>query len=159
MAFPGVHEEQYTLAQFARRVGISESRARAMRAAGDRLPSPDATDAGGHPLWRESTIDRWCRRVGRPVPRQARGLAAWDDAREPAPVMFSGEVLARSRAGRPFRVHAVVSDTTNGHLVHLTPFDLEWVHPRESVRVAAQLLEPAFWDDAVIIVPPTGSFG
>ncbi len=159
MAFQGMHEEQYTLAQFARRVGISESRARAMRAAGDRLPPPDITDAGGHPLWRESTIDRWCRRVGRPVPRQARGLAAWNDATEPAPVMFSGEVLSRSRAGRPFRVHAIVSDTTNGHLLQLTPFDREWVHPREAVRVATELLEPAFWDDAVIIVPLTGSFG
>ena len=91
-----MHEEQYTLAQFARRVGISEGRARAMLAAGDRLPRPDVSDADGRPMWRQSTIDRWCRRVGRPVPKDAKGVASWQDASEPAPVMFCG----RSWSGR-----------------------------------------------------------
>jgi hypothetical protein len=160
MSLQGAYEEQYTLAQLARRVGISESRARAMRAAGgDRLPPPDAIDAGGHPLWRKSTIDRWCRRVGRPVPKGTRDLAAWEDATEPAPVMFSGEVVTRSSWGRPFRVHAIVWDTPNGHLVQLTSFNLEWVDHREAVRAAAQVIEPAFWADAIMIIPPTGSFG
>jgi hypothetical protein len=154
-----VHEEQYTLAQFARRVGISEGRARAMLAAGDRLPRPDVSDADGRPMWRQSTIDRWCRRVGRPVPKDAKGVASWQDASEPAPVMFCGEVLVRSRPGRPFRVHVVVWDTPDGHLVQITRFDLEWVDNRIAATAAAQVLEPAFWSDAVIIFPLTGIFG
>jgi len=73
--------------------------------------------------------------------------------------MFSGEVLARSRSGRPFRVHAVIWDTANGHVVQLTSFNFEWLRHEEAARAAAQILKPRFWDDAVIVIPLTGTFG
>lgn len=49
-----------TMAQLARRVGLSDGRVRAMWAA-DRpsLPTPDAWDIDGHPLWLPDLIDNW----------------------------------------------------------------------------------------------------
>ena len=55
----------HTLAQLARRAGISEGRGRALYA-GKKLPHPDSRDADGRPLWLGSTIDAWCERTGRP---------------------------------------------------------------------------------------------
>ncbi len=47
----------HTLAQLARRPGISEGRARALFAeTPSGLPRPDRTDADGHPLWWASTM-------------------------------------------------------------------------------------------------------
>ena len=62
----------YTLAQLARRAGISEGRARALHA-DKKLPRPDRKDADGRPLWLGSTIDAWCRQTGRPL-REAQSL-------------------------------------------------------------------------------------
>ncbi|AQZ62955.1 unnamed protein product [[Actinomadura] parvosata subsp. kistnae] len=154
-----MHTELFTLAQFARRVGISEGRARALWGQAGRLPRPDRTDADGRPLWQAATIDRWCRQVGRPVPEEAVGPWSWPDAIEPAPVVFNGEVTARTRWHEPCRVHLIVWDTPSGHMVQATPFTTEWVEDRDAARAAAQVLQPPFWQDAIIIVPPTGSFG
>ncbi len=65
----------HTVAQLARRVGLSDGRVRAMLAkTPDLLPVPDEFDADGHPLWRASTIDPWGR--VRTLPR-AELVAAW----------------------------------------------------------------------------------
>ncbi|MEV0237834.1 hypothetical protein [Nonomuraea sp. NPDC050786] len=150
--------ELYTLAQFARRVGISEGRARALWAERDRLPRPDGTDADGRPLWLAATIDRWCHRAGRPVAGDAPGPWSWPDATSPAPVVFTGEVVAHGWHG-PYRVHLIVWDTPSGHLVQATRFDNAWVETEDAARAAAQVLQPAFWQDAIVIVPPTATFG
>ncbi|MGI5292665.1 hypothetical protein ACQEVF_56470 [Nonomuraea polychroma] len=153
-------ERRYTLSQFARRVGISEGRARAMWAEKDRLPKPDGHDADGRPLWHASTIDRWCRRTGRTVPENATGLTSWPDAHEPAPIVFRGEVqLPHSSWMPPGRVYVIVWDTPHGHLVHVTRYSKEWMDPGNAARAAAHVLQPTFWQDAVIVVPPPGSFG
>ncbi|WP_433412974.1 hypothetical protein ACQP1V_27450 [Microtetraspora malaysiensis] len=153
-------EHQYTLSQFARRAGISEGRARAMWAEKGRLPNPDGSDADGRPLWRASSIDRWCRRTGRAIPEGAIGPASWPDATEPAPLMFSGEVQVRLASWQPpGRVHAMVWDTPHGHLVHVTHYAGEWMENTDAARAAAHVLEPAFWQDAIITIAPTGSFG
>lgn len=47
-----------TVAQIARRVGRSDGWARTLWAAGS-LPTPDGWDDDNHPLWLESTVDRW----------------------------------------------------------------------------------------------------
>lgn len=60
----------HTLAQLARRAGISEGRGRALYAE-KKLPHPDSQDADGRPLWWATTIDAWCRRRGRPGCRPA----------------------------------------------------------------------------------------
>ncbi|MGS2644516.1 hypothetical protein [Streptosporangium sp. LJ11] len=153
-------EQQFTLAQFARRVGISEGRARALWTEKGRLPKPDDSDADGRPLWRASTIDRWCRRTGRAVPDNAVGLTSWPDASEPAPVMFNGEVAVRPYLGsRPGRVHAIVWDTPHGHVVQVNFYTGEWMEHLDAARAAAHVLEPALWADAVIVIAPTGLFG
>lgn len=63
--------QPHTLAQFARRAGISEGRARALYAQPSGLPQPDRTDADGRPLWWAATIDAWCFSTGRAVQAKA----------------------------------------------------------------------------------------
>jgi hypothetical protein len=48
-----------TVAQVARRVGLSDGRVRAMWAGEGGLPEPDGFDDDGHPLWLPDTVDRW----------------------------------------------------------------------------------------------------
>ena len=55
----------HTLAQLARRAGISEGRGRALHAE-KKLPRPDSRDADGRPLWLAGSIDAWCEGTGRP---------------------------------------------------------------------------------------------
>lgn len=67
----------FTIAQLARRVGLSDGRVRALWAtqrAG--LPTPDALDADEHPLWLASTIDTWWALRKRPATDLAATLMA-----------------------------------------------------------------------------------
>ena len=75
MTLSGAFPEPHTLAQFARRAGISEGRARALFGEG-KLPKPDHVDAGGRPLWSATTIDAWCRQTGRPLGEKWPGCTA-----------------------------------------------------------------------------------
>ena len=53
----------HTVAQLARRIGLSDGRVRAMLAkTPGALPVPDEYDADGHPLWRATTVDPWHRK-------------------------------------------------------------------------------------------------
>ncbi|MGH7883464.1 MAG: hypothetical protein ACREN8_11285, partial [Candidatus Dormibacteraceae bacterium] len=147
-------EKYYTLAQLARRVGISEGRARALWAEADRLPKPDAKDADDHPLWQASSIDRWCKQTGRPVrdPDNNRGLSTWQDAAQPAPIVFSREVVLRERSALPARVYLVAWDTPQGHLVLVTNFAGYRIPERRAAEAAAQILEPVFWEQAIVMI-------
>ncbi|MEV5554954.1 hypothetical protein AB0L44_15000 [Nonomuraea wenchangensis] len=142
----------YTLAQFARRVRIAESRARALHADG-KLPPPDGRDADGRPLWAATTIDAWCRHTGR-VPA-AEALWLWRPdaaATEPAPVLFHG-LAAITHWGQRYQLHAVVWDTPHGHVISLTPLaDAPVPNIDSQALAAATLIEPVFWPDAVVAV-------
>jgi hypothetical protein len=60
-------------------------------------------------------------------------------------------------------VYAIVWDTPDGHLIHLTPvYDAEGnggAHPDRIALVAAELIEPVFWPAALIVQPITGPLG
>lgn len=163
MAWSNALPHPHTLSQFARRAGISEGRARALLAAG-KLPRPDHTDAGGRPLWSATTIDAWCRQTG----RGSRGEdVAWlyqaEPATEPTPVLFHGVIEQDRDYGGTAPLHAIVWDTPYGHLVYLTPVYDEHGngtdHPDRIARAAAQLIQPAFWDQTLVIQPITGELG
>ncbi len=163
MAWSSALPNPHTLSQLARRAGISEGRARALLAAG-KLPRPDHADAGDRPLWSATTIDAWCRQTG----RGSRGVdVAWlsqaEAAAEPAPVLFHGVIEHDFNWGGRAPLHAIVWDTPHGHLVCLTPVYDEHGsgsdHPDRIARAAAQLIQPAFWDQALVIQPITGELG
>lgn len=151
--------EPYTLAQFARRVRIAESRARALYAAG-KLPPPDGHDADGRPLWAATTIDAWCRRTGRAPAEEA--LWLWRPeavAAEPAPVLFHG-IAPVTHWGQRYGMHAVVWDTPHGHVISLTPLaDAPVPNLDAQPLAAAALIEPVFWPDAVIAVQLGAEYG
>jgi hypothetical protein len=153
----------HTLAQLARRAGISEGRARALHA-DKKLPRPDRKDADGRPLWLGSTIDAWCRQTGRPLRQEVSWVYRVEPATQPAPVLFHGILEAERYV--PLVMHAIVWDTPNGHIAYLAP-----VHDKDAATVDAanekaavralmeQLIEPVFWARAVVAVPLSLSFG
>jgi len=110
---------RYTLAQFARRVGISESYARTLLAKRDRLPKADGTDADGKPWWRPDTIDRWCQDTGRALSDDAAPLYQWPPVSAPAPVTFDDDVLlpGSQRTGGQVPVHVTLYETDHGPIV------------------------------------------
>ncbi|MDQ3763953.1 MAG: hypothetical protein M3460_20815 [Actinomycetota bacterium] len=153
--------ERFTLAQFARRVGISESRARGLYSdepARTRLPAPDGHDVDGRPWWHGRTIDRWCKKTGRALPEKVSWPYDWPTATVPAPVMFTGEISIRRRS-ELHRVYVIVWDTPQGHVVHVSRYTDDHVERHVAARAAAHVLEPAFWADAVVLVPNSVMFG
>jgi hypothetical protein len=161
MTLSGAFPEPHTLAQFARRAGISEGRARALFGEG-KLPKPDHVDAGGRPLWSATTIDAWCRQTGRPLGEKVAWLHRAAPATEPAPVLFQG-VIPLDFSFSQVEVYAIVWDTPNGHLIYLTPVYGQdgngGAHPDEIAMAAASLVRPAFWPQALIVQPITGDIG
>ncbi|MDX3523730.1 hypothetical protein [Streptomyces scabiei] len=153
---------RYTLAQFARRAGISESYARGMYSAGDKLPRPDGTDVDGKPWWRPDTIDRWCQGTGRAVPPDAGAIYHWPKASVPAPITTQKEVMVpRSKlTDRQVPVYVTVYETEHGHIVWVQRYtgrEYELDHSN-AARAAALVLRPRFWRDAVILVPDSQLF-
>jgi hypothetical protein len=153
----------HTMAQLARRAGISEGRARALHA-DKKLPRSDSKDADGRPLWLPSTIDAWCRQTGRPLGEEVAWVYRAEAATEPAPMLFHGTVEAESHG--PISMHVIVWDTPNGHIVYLTPiYDDQGVRvnatsPKTAIAMlTAQLVEPAFWATALVVEPLSLSFG
>lgn len=161
MAFSGAFPEPHTLAQLARRAGISEGRARALLGEG-KLPRPDQADADGRPLWSATTIDAWCRQTGRPLGEKVAWLHRAAPAAEPAPVLFQGIIQHKSRFTR-IELYAIVWDTPNGHLVYLTPVYDQHGNGgagTDTIAKAAQsLVQPAFWPQTLIVQPIAGSLG
>ena len=113
----------HTLAQLARRAGISEGRARALATATPSgLPRPDSADADGRPLWWAATIDAWCARTGRKISQDSLWLFRAPAAAGPAPELRRGIVtLAGPYRQRVF--YAIVWDTEHGHVIYLQPLD------------------------------------
>jgi hypothetical protein len=161
MALSGAFPEPHTLAQLARRAGISEGRARALLGEG-KLPKPDQADADGRPLWSATTIDAWCRQTGRPLGEKVAWLHRASPATEPTPVLFQGIIQHKSSFTR-VELYAIVWDTANGHLVYLTPVYDEngngGAHPDTIAQAAQSLVRPAFWPDTLIVQPIAGGIG
>lgn len=140
---------------------MSDSRIRAMLAepektpADRRLPPADGTDASGRPWWWASTVDRWCRRTGRPVPADAEALYQWPTADAPAPVVHAGNVRVPARGLAPeVPVHVTVYDTAEGHIVWVQRYDeAGGVDREEAARAGALVLAPTWWTRARILVP------
>jgi hypothetical protein len=143
----------HTLAQFARRAGISEGRARALYAATPSgLPQPDRTDADGRPLWWASTIDAWCAGTGRQVSEESLWLFRAPAATRPAAELRRGVVTLDGHLRQAF--FAIVWDTAQGHVIYLQPLDgTRGVHRDRLAVAAAELVEPRWWPDAVVVVP------
>lgn len=144
----------HTLAQFARRAGISEGRARALLSDG-KLPAPDGTDADGRPLWGDTTVDAWCQTTNRPVQDEALWIFRVPPVTEPASEMFHGLADIQDGWGRAHQVHAIVWDTPHGHIVYVMPLvgdALEdyAVAKRHLARAGLQLVQPAFWVDTLV---------
>lgn len=142
----------HTLAQFARRAGISEGRARALYAATPTgLPRPDRTDADGRPLWWASTIDAWCARTRREVSQDSLWLFRLPAATAPAPELQRGVVtLGRRRQ----HCYTIVWDTERGHVIYLQPLDGTGGEHKDQLAVhAAELIEPRWWATAVVVLP------
>ena len=161
MTLFGAFPEPHTLAQFARRAGISEGRARALYGEG-KLPRPDQVDADRRPLWSATTIDAWCKQTGRPLGETVAWLHRADPATEPAPVLFHG-LIEHKYSYSTVALHAIVWDTPHGHLVYLTPVYDEHGngggHPDGIASAAASLIRPAFWPQTLVVQPITGSIG
>lgn len=145
-------QRPFTLAQLARRAGISESRARAMWASDrGRLPRPDERDADGRPLWRAATIDAWCARQGRSVSDDSLWFFRVPPAKTAAVELQRGMV---SLGGRDrLKAYAIVWDTEHGHVIYLQQMDSEELTPGQFAEHAAELIEPRWWADALVIMP------
>ncbi|WP_432830922.1 hypothetical protein [Dactylosporangium sp. CA-092794] len=154
-------EQRFNVAQYARRVGISEGRARAMLTdlKGSRLAEPDGADADGKPVWFASTIDAWCRATARPVPRQARFPHGWPDAPAPAELIYDEVVSLPDPPGR--QAHVLVWDAGDGdgHLLLVNALAGFGIMQHTLAKAAARFVEPLFWSAAVIVigVPPSVS--
>ena len=161
MSLFGAFPEPHTLAQFARRAGISEGRARALYADG-KLPRPDQADAGGRPLWSATKIDAWCKQTGRPLGEKGIWLHRVVPAAEPAPVLLN-EIIEHKSGFSAVSLHAIVWDTPHGHVVYLTPvYDESGAgggHPDALASAAMTLIRPAFWAQALIVQPISSSLG
>lgn len=146
--------EAHTLAQFARRAGISEGRARALHAAEPvGLPQPDRTDAGGRPLWFAGTIDAWCARTGRTVPADSLWIFRQGEASSPAVELQRGLVELGPHGYRR-TMFAIVWDTEHGHLIYLQPVgETGGDHKDWMAAAAAELIEPRWWSSAVVVMP------
>lgn len=144
----------HTLAQLARRAGISEGRARALHAATPSgLPRPDRTDADGRPLWWAATIDAWCARTGREVSKDSLWLFRAPVASSPVPELYRGAVTL-GRHGRRQTFYAIVWDTEHGHVIYLQPLDGTGGDHKDRLAVhAAEMIEPRWWADAVVVMP------
>lgn len=141
--------QPHTLAQFARRAGISEGRARALyNAKPSGLPRPDRTDADGRPLWSAATIDAWCAHTGREVNEDSLWLFRAPAAAGPAAELQRGVVMLGRDA-----LYAIVWDTEHGHVVYLQPLDKSGDHKDWLAVHAAKLIEPRWWSSAVVVMP------
>lgn len=147
-----IDRQPHTLAQFARRAGISEGRARAMFGeTPSKLPRPNGHDADGRPYWWSSTIDAWCARTGRAVSSDSLWLYRAPAASSPAAELQRGVV----KFGRRDRaMYVIVWDTEHGHVIYLQPLgDQGGDHKDRLARYAAELIEPRWWADAVVVMP------
>ncbi|WIX83635.1 hypothetical protein QRX50_24210 [Amycolatopsis carbonis] len=142
----------HTLAQLARRAGISEGRARGLyNTDRSRLPRPDRFDADGKPLWFGPTIDAWSAHTGRAVPDDSLWLFSAPAATEPA-VELLRRVVTVNITGRT--MFAIVWDTDRGHVIYLQPLGDTDTNDKGWMAVgAADLIEPLWWYTAAVIMP------
>jgi len=145
----------HTLAQLARRAGISESRARGLATTTpSRLPRPDGTDADGRPLWFADTIDTWCARTGRKVSEDSLWLFRAPAAVGPVPELQRGTVTLIGSHSRSQAFYVIVWDTEHGHVIYLQPLDdTGGDHKDWMAKAAGQLIPPRWWADAVVVMP------
>ncbi|MGH3866378.1 MAG: hypothetical protein ACRDQ4_09640 [Pseudonocardiaceae bacterium] len=142
----------HTLAQLARRAGISEGRARGLAAKPSALPPPDSFDAGGRPLWLGATVDRWCASTGRVVNDGALWLFNVDEATSTSVELRRGLVKLERVWGEQERFFTIVWGTPRGHVIYLLAID-GGQHHDDLADVAAALIEPRWWPTAVVVMP------
>jgi hypothetical protein len=144
----------HTLAQFARRAGISEGRARGLyNATPTGLPKPDRTDADGKPLWFAATIDSWCARTGRAVADDSLWIFRAPPAAEPA-VELRREVVTVYPGDTKRTMFVIVWDTPRGHVIYLQPLGNTGSDHKDWMAVAAaELIEPRWWSAAIVVMP------
>lgn len=146
-------QQPHTLAQLARRAGISEGRARALyHAVPSGLPKPDGTDAERHPLWGPATIDAWCKRTNREVAKESLWIFQARAATS-APVELRRGPVKLSRYDPPRHLYAIVWDTDHGHVIYLQGLGDIGDHRDQLAVHAAELIEPRWWPSAVVIIP------
>lgn len=145
----------HTLAQLARRAGISEGRARALATATPSgLPRPDVADADGRPLWSAATIDAWCARTGRKVSEDSLWLFRAPAASGPAPELQRGVVKLTGAFSGGQSYYVIVWDTEHGHVIYLQPLDGTGGHHKDRLaKAAGELIAPRWWADAVVVMP------
>jgi hypothetical protein len=146
-------QRPHTLAQFARRVGISEGRARALyHAVPSGLPKPDTTDAEKRPLWWAATIDAWCKQTHREVAKESLWIFRAPDASS-APVELRRGTIPLSRYDAHRNLYVIVWDTDNGHVIYLQRLGDLGNHRDQLAVHAAELIEPHWWSSAVVVIP------
>ena len=151
----GLDRSPHTLAQLARRAGISEGRARALGAATPSgLPRPDGADADGRPLWSAATIDAWCARTGRKVSGDSLWLFRAPAAAAAVPELQRGVVTLAGSYGREQTFYVIVWDTEHGHVIYLQPLDnTGGDHNDWLAKAAGELIHPRWWAEAVVVMP------
>lgn len=155
-------EQRYNLAQYARRAGLSEGRARALHthADGSKLAPVDGVDPDGKPFWFATTIDAWCQRTQRRMPEDAPWPFNCPPADKPAPEVDRGEVTIETDTGVTAEVSVIVWDTPGGHVVYvMRRADQPDLSVAAAARAAVHVLSPVFWNDAVVLVPQPRIFG
>lgn len=154
-ASTGTTGQRFTLAQFARRVKVTEGHARTMYSKG-RLPKPTGFDVDDRPWWSADTIDHWCAEVGRALPEDATKIYRWPAATEAAPVTYAEDVVIPTGWSSQTTAHVTIYDTPHGHLVWVQPYAERGVydvpHYQHLAWAAALVLEPAMWTRAIIAV-------
>lgn len=142
----------HTLAQFARRAGISEGRLRVLKGTA-ALPPPDSRDADGKPLWWAATIDAWCGRTGRAVSENSLWMLRVSPAAEPAAEVERGrQILVWPATGGTIEVFAIVWDTPQGHVIYLQHLGDDPMYDALA-PLAAQLIDQRWWSTAVVLIP------
>ncbi|MGH3913478.1 MAG: hypothetical protein ACRDTC_08715 [Pseudonocardiaceae bacterium] len=104
-------------------------------------------------MWWASTIDAWCVRTDRKVSADSLWLFREPAATGPAPELQRG-VVTLGRHARRQCFYAIVWDTEHGHVIYVQPLDGTGGDHQDWLAVhAAELIEPRWWADAVIVMP------
>ncbi|MEV4643642.1 hypothetical protein [Saccharopolyspora sp. NPDC049357] len=100
-----------------------------------------------------TTIDAWCARTGREVNKDSLWLFRAPEATGPAPELHRGIVTLGRHAHRQ-TFYTIVWDTEHGHVIYLQPLDGTGGQHKDGLAVhAAELIEPRWWADAVVVMP------
>lgn len=133
---------------------MSPTRARKLLADG-KLPPPDDINPDGEKVWYASTIDRWLRSTGRPVPPGSLWPYSWPDAQRPIEAISTHLRLARDR-GAALTAWQLPDGPT---VVYIVGYANEDTSDEELAAAAANYLDSPRRPGAVILLPYLLRFG